>query len=197
VQPQEPSTGPVPQQPPSLPPGARVPSQAGAAIPPDGTDAAPEETGKPRNRRLRLWLAMGAGIMALLCLGGAGVIVSLYDNATKIVRTAPDAVVDNFLGSYLVNRNDDEAALYQCKTGGDFAEIASYRADIVNREKSFSVGVTVSWSSFTVSTSGDRGTVTTNLTKSASGGAERITKPWQFDVINKDGWRVCGASQIG
>ena len=145
---------------------------------------------------MRLWLALVGGVMALLCLGSVGVVVSLYDNATKIKRSAPDAVVDNFLGAYLVNRNDDEAALYECKSGGNFEAIAAFRADVTSREKSFSVGIRVSWSSFTVSTTGNRGTVTTDLTKSTSDGTETITKPWQFNMVDLDGWRVCGATQL-
>jgi hypothetical protein len=145
---------------------------------------------------VRLWLAMGLGIIALLCVGGVGVFVSLYDSATAIKRSAPDAVVDNFLGAYLVNRDDDEAALYRCKAGGDFSQLEAYRTDIATREKNFSVGIMVSWTSFTVATSGERGTVTTDLTKATADGTERITKPWQFTVVDQDGWRVCGATQL-
>jgi hypothetical protein len=139
---------------------------------------------------------MGLGIVVLLCLGGVGVFVSLYDSATAIKRSAPDAVVDNFLGAYLVNRDDNEAALYQCQTDGDFSQLKAFRDDIVTREKNFSVGIMVSWTSFTVATNGDRGTVTTDLTKATADGTERITKPWQFAVVDQDGWRVCGAKQL-
>jgi hypothetical protein len=176
-----------------------VPAQAlggppGAVPPAAGTGVGP--VGKRPNQRKRLWIAMVGGIMVLLCLGGVGVVVSLYDDATKIVRAEPDAVVDNFLGAYLVNRNDGEAELYECKSGLDLAELEAYRADIVSREKSHSVGITTSWSSFTVSTTGDRGTVTTDMTKATSNGNERITKPWRFDLANQDGWRVCGATEL-
>jgi hypothetical protein len=139
---------------------------------------------------------MGLGLMVLLCLGGVGVFVSLYDGATQIKRTAPDAVVDNFLGAYLVNRDDSEAELYQCKSGADFAELQAYRADIITREKNSSVGIRVSWSSLTVATKGNSGTVTTDLTKATVNGYEHITKPWQFTVVDQDGWRVCGATQL-
>lgn len=156
----------------------------------------PQPAGTPRNRRKRLWLAMGLGIAALLCLGGVGVVVSLYDSATAIKRSAPDAVVDNFLGAYLVNRDDKEASLYRCKDGGDLRQLEVYRADITTREKKFSVGISVSWTSLTVAVKGDRGTVTTDLTKGTADGSERITKPWQFTVVNQGGWRVCGAQQL-
>lgn len=134
--------------------------------------------------------------MALLCLGGVGIAISLYDGATKIERSAPDAVVDNFLGAYLVNRDDEEAALYQCKSGGDFSHIQQYRSEISTREKEFSVGIAITWSSLDVATNGDKGTVTTELTKTLSSQTGRRANSWQFDVVNQDGWRVCGATEL-
>ena len=145
---------------------------------------------------MRLWLALVGGVMALLCLGGVGVVVSLYDNATKINRSAPDAVVDNFLGAYLVNRNDREASLYECKSGGDFGAIAAYRNDIARREKDFSVGITVTWSSLEVSTNGARGTVTANLTRTLTDQTGRDSESWRFDVVDQNGWRICGAAPL-
>jgi len=139
---------------------------------------------------------MMSGTLVLLCLGGVGVAVSLYDGATEIKRTSPDAVVDNFLGAYLVDRDDKEASLYECKAGGDFEAIEAYRADILTREKDFSVGIRVSWSSLTVSTQGESGTVGTNLVKTATDQSGRVSNTWEFRVVNQDGWRVCGAMQI-
>jgi len=139
---------------------------------------------------------MSAGILALLCLGGVGVIVSLYDGATEIKRSAPDAVVDNFLRAYLVNRDDKRAALYMCKSGGNFDQIAAYRTDIATREKDFSVGIRVTWSSFTVATQGDKGTISTELIKTTTDQSGRLGNRWQFDLVDRDGWRVCGASQL-
>ena len=140
-------------------------------------------------------MAVVAGVLGILCAGGIGVAVLLYDEETKIERTAPDAVVDNFLGAYLLNRDDKVAELYMCEKPS-LNEIATFRTDIVTREQSFSVGITVSWGSFQVATNGNQKTVTTDLTKSTANGNERVTKPWQFDVVDQDGWRVCGARQI-
>ena len=150
----------------------------------------------PKRHRARLWVALAGGIVALLCLGGAGVVALLYNDSTKIERSAPDAVVDNFLRAYLVNRDDQRASLYQCKTGGDFAAIAAYRNDIESREKQFSVGIRVTWSTFTVSTSGSQGTVTTDLIKTLADQSGRQSNSWTFKVVDQDGWRVCGASAL-
>jgi hypothetical protein len=129
-------------------------------------------------------------------MGGVGVVVSLYDEATEIKRTAPDAVVDNFLRAYLVNRDDERASLYQCKSRGDFTKIADYRSDIVAREKQFSVGILVSWSTFTVSVDGSRATVTTDLIKTAADRSGRLSNSWSFTVVDQGGWRVCGANPL-
>ena len=170
-------------------PGAVPEVTPGVVVPPGGRG------GRFRSRRARLWLALSAGILALLCLGGAGVIFLLYDDATEIERSAPDAVVDNFLGAYFVSRSDSEAALYMCKEGGAFSELSAFRADIENRERSHGVGILVSWSTFTVETREGRGSVTTDLTKATESGKESITRPWKFEVVEQDGWRVCGAKE--
>nr|WP_296072108.1 hypothetical protein [uncultured Actinoplanes sp.] len=129
---------------------------------------------------------------ALLILGGLAVTFLVYDRETKIERAAPDAVADNFLRAYLVNRDDQRASLYQCKSGGDLSEVANYRADIVNREKQYSVGIRVTWSSFAVETKGANATATTDLTKTATDGG-RLRDTWTLILEDQDGWRVCGA----
>jgi hypothetical protein len=143
---------------------------------------------------MRLFLAMGAGILALLCLGGVGVAISLYDEATKINRSAPDAVVDGYLRAYLVQRDDQETAFYTCKSGGDFGQIEAYRADIIAREAQFSTSIQVTWEDLTVSTNGSQGEVGVVLTRSISD-SESLTDNWRFAIVDQDGWRVCGASK--
>ncbi|WP_412753336.1 hypothetical protein [Krasilnikovia sp. M28-CT-15] len=172
--------------PPVGPPPAQPPGPVVAGVVPS----------RPRNRRLRLGLAMGAGIMALLCLGGVGVFVSLYDSATEIKRSAPDAVVDGFLRAYLVHRDDQEAALYMCKSGGDFSKLEAFRADLQAREKDFSIGIRVSWRSLAVANEGGRTTVSTDIVRTISDGSERTSDRWRFVMVDQDGWRVCGGNQL-
>ena len=156
---------------------------------------APPGGRKPPNRRLRLWLAMGAGILALLCLGGAGVFISLYDEATEIKRTAPDAVADSFLRAYLVNRDEKQTTLYTCASGAELTQLETYRTDILEREKKYSLSIQVTWEGLQVSTAGDRGTVDVDLTRSITD-SEQKTDRWRLAVVDDDGWRVCGASKV-
>lgn len=168
------------------------PTQPTPAVPLQG---APPPPAKPPNRRLRLILAMGAGILALLCLGAIGVAVSLYDDATKIERSEPDAVVDRFLGAYLVNRDDEEAELYLCESGSDLAALSAFRATMTSIERDKSVGIRVSWSSLTVVNAGTGRTVTTDITQTATDGA-RLGETWSFGLVDQDGWRVCSAVRV-
>ncbi len=151
---------------------------------------------KPRNRRLRLWLALGAGVLGLLCLGGVGIAVLLYDEETKIVRTTPGAAADNFLRAYLVNRDEREVGLYSCKSGGEFSELAAYRTDIERREAQFSIGIQVVWEGLRVATDGQQGTVDADLTRSLGDGSERITDTWRLGLVDEEGWRVCSATKV-
>lgn len=158
------------------------------------------KVGKPRNRRVRLIVAVVIGVVLLLCLGGVGVIVSLYDNATSIKRTAPDAVVDSFLRAYLVDRSDQEASLYTCKSGGDLSNISGLRTELINREKEFDVKVVVTWGSLIVSGSGDaRRSANADLTIAGTKNGvpqSRRTESWNFGLVQDDGWRVCSARKV-
>jgi hypothetical protein len=158
--------------------------------------AVPPPKAAPRRHRARLWVALTGGIMALLCLGGAGVFVTLYDNATKIKRSAPDAVVDSFLRAYLVDRDDKEASLYECKSGGDLQKIAAFRSDIQSREKQYSASIGASWTSLQIANDAGKTTVSTDIIRSVNNGAERTFDRWQFQVVDQDGWRVCGATPV-
>jgi hypothetical protein len=148
---------------------------------------------------VRLWVAMGLGIVVLLCLGGVGVFVSLYDNATAIKRSEPDAVADSFLRAYLVERDDQQASLFTCKTGSQLSALSTLRTELVNREKQFGVKVVVTWGSLIVTGSGnDRRDVRADLiiagTKNGDTQSQH-TEPWQLGLIDDDGWRVCTATK--
>lgn len=153
------------------------------------------KSGRLRSRRARLVLALAAGMMGLLCLGGAGIFFILYDDATEIERTAPDVVVDNFLGAYLVKKDDNEAALYRCDSG-DFAALHDFRTDTEKREAEHAVGISVTWSSLDVQLTGGSGVVATDLTRTITRQTGRDRSSWKFTVVDHDGWRVCGATRI-
>ena len=148
---------------------------------------------RPRNRRARLWIALGAGILALLCLGGVGVFISVYDEATEIKRSAPRAVVNDFLAAYLLNKDDNAAQLYLCKSGADLAALDSYRKTMEAVERDRSVGITVTWSDLTDDTADKAGSVSAKVQQTASDNS-RLENTWRFDMVDQDGWRICRAT---
>ncbi len=150
---------------------------------------------RPPGRR-RLILVLVAGVMALLCLGGGGVVFLLYEQETRIDREEPDQVVSSYLRAYLVSRDDGRARLLTCDGQPASPEIAALRTDVESRERSFTMGVTFTWSSLDVQVSDGRGTVTTDLRRAVSDGSESIADRWSFQVADRDGWRVCGASKV-
>lgn len=162
--------------------------------PPPAAAAADSEQKARKRRKFRLWVALAVGVLGILCAGGVGVAVLVYDEETKIERAEPDAVVDNFLRAYLINRDQKQVRLYACKAGGAFAQLEAYRTDIANREAQFSTGIQISWEGLIVSTSEAKGTVDADLTR-AIGDSEQITDGWRFEIVDEEGWRVCGASK--
>ncbi|MGX6603874.1 hypothetical protein ACWKSP_17265 [Micromonosporaceae bacterium Da 78-11] len=156
--------------------------------------------GKQRNRRLRLWLAIAAGVMTLLCLGGVGIAVSLYDDATKIDRASPDQVTSSFLRAYLVNRSDQEAGLFICKSGAQLDAIAALRSEMVDREKKFGTTVTASWESLKVTKSSEtESSVAVDLVIIGSSKGAQVSshsESWDFGLGDSGGWRVCNATKL-
>jgi hypothetical protein len=199
VQSQEPNLGSTPQPPAARAPVSGSPSADGT-VPQTLTAVQVGGLGKTRNRKMRLWLAIGAGVVALLCLGGVGVAVSLYDNATKIDRASPDQVTSSFLRAYLVNRNDKDASLFICKSGAQLNSIAALRADMISRERRFGTVVGTSWESLTVADSSN-GTKSVIVDLAISGSLQgrqvsSHSERWSFRLVDSDGWRVCSAAKL-
>jgi hypothetical protein len=182
VQPQEPSTGQVPP-----------------AVEGPGSVAPPARTA-PKRHRARLWVALIGGVLALLCLGGAGVVALLYNNATKIDRASPDQVASSFLRAYLIDRDDKEASLYTCKQP-QLAEISALRSDMVGREQNYRTSVTASWESLTVTDADQHAkTAAVDLTIIGSKNGQQVsshTESWTFGLVDQSGWRVCSATKLG
>ncbi|MFG1742232.1 hypothetical protein ACGFLT_29830 [Micromonospora chalcea] len=185
-------------QPPAGSQVSRVPAQR---TPPEQmAPLAPAPAPVRPKRSLRTVIAVVAGVLALLCTGGAVVGFVLYDRATAPDRSAPDVVVDNYLRAFLVDRNDTKAEEFACKSDGDLDAVRGLRAEVEQREANFDVVVRVTWGPLTRVENGDGESVTTTLTISSSAdGQTRSSRreDWQFQVVERDGWRVCGASKVG
>lgn len=174
----EPSPLPVPQQ------------QLPAGPPPR-----PARRHRLRWRQVLLVIVLAGG---LLLLGGVGYGFILYNQATKPDRSAPDVVVDNYLRSLLVERDNVRAGLYACRDA-DLGAIRSLRDEAERRERDFDVTVRITWGALAREEAGQgRETVSTNLTISGiAQGQVRSERreSWRFITIENNGWRVCGATK--
>jgi hypothetical protein len=153
----------------------------------------------PTARRARLVLAVAAGVVALLCLGGAGIFLVLYDDATEIDRQNPDQVVSSYLRASLIQRDDAQAKLYVCADGGGLEPVEALRSEMQRREAEFNVQVSVSWGPLTKVPVGGDVLVQTQLTIAGSSrGQSRSQRheQWEFRTADQDGWRVCSARKV-
>jgi hypothetical protein len=161
--------------------------------------ASPTRTtpGERSARPLRLILLVTAGVLTLLCLGGVGVGINLYDEATAIDRENPDVVVSGYLRAQLVERDDAAAKLYSCAQDQGLEPIRALKRDIEMREQSFDVTIMVDWGALRVQEAGNDRSVTTEIGRRLFGG-ERSVQTWRFTVVDENGgWRVCSAQRIG
>jgi hypothetical protein len=150
-------------------------------------------------RRLRTVLAVVAGVLALVCAGGAVVGFVLYDRATAPDRSAPDVVVDNYLRALLVDRNDTKAQEFACPDRTDVGDLRALRDDLVAREKRFDTAISVSWGALNAQQSGDVAVVEVDLIISAhvDGISQSDRQGWRFETRRSDGWGVCAAERTG
>ncbi|MEV0152602.1 hypothetical protein AB0H57_02520 [Micromonospora sp. NPDC050686] len=184
-------------QPPAGSQVSRVPAQR---TPPEQLappPAAPTPARPPR--RTRTVLTVVAGVLALLCAGGAVAGFVLYHRATTPDRSAPDVVVDNYLRAFLVDRNDTRAQQFVCDGRAELDGLRELRDDLVTREKRFSTTISVSWGPLNAQQSGDAAVVEVDLIISAivDGVSQSDRQSWQFETRHQDGWAVCGAQRAG
>lgn len=172
-------------------PSMRSPYDPGGLPPAPGVAA-------PPGRRLQLSLAIVAGMVALLCMGGIGMAYALYDKVTAPDRSAPDVAVDNYLRAALVERDAVVANQFVCREPS-LHLIDDLKSEIQRREDQFDVTVWVSWGPLMrQSVAEDRELVDVELV--IMGVADGVTQSrrseqWTFDVVNERGWRVCGVSR--
>ncbi|MEH1127043.1 hypothetical protein [Micromonospora sp. CPCC 206061] len=140
-------------------------------------------------------LMMVGGLVALLCLGGAGVAFVAYREATEPDRSAPDVAVSNYLRALFVERNDVDTSQYSCEDQAGLASIKAFMSDLESREERFGAQFNVSWGSLNTG-GGDRvAEVSVDLQISAliDGVRQSDVQSWRFEVVDEEGWRVCSA----
>ncbi|MBQ0903505.1 hypothetical protein [Micromonospora sp. U21] len=183
-------------QPPAGSQVSRVPAQRTPSeqLPPAPAAPAPQ---RPR-RRARTVLTVVGGVLALLCLGAVATAYVLYDRASTPDRSAPDVVVVNYLQAALVSRDPNRATLFTCD--GAVPALEEFGAQMVRREQELNVSFSINIENVAVSKDGPAdASVVAVIRRSASidGVQQSLTDTWQFDVQEREGWRVCAGARVG
>ncbi|MCP3783750.1 hypothetical protein NLX85_10285 [Micromonospora sp. A3M-1-15] len=182
-------------QPPAGSQVSRVPAQR---TPPEQlAPPAPAPAPVRPKRRLRTVLVVVAGVLALLCAGGAVVGFVLYDRATAPDRSSPEVAVANYIQAFFEDRNDTKADEFTCDGGTDLGDLKLLREDLVTREGRFGTEISVGWEALSVQQQGDRAIVQVDLVISAfvDGISQSDRQGWRFETQRRDGWRVCTAKR--
>lgn len=152
----------------------------------------------PPNRRLRLAVALAAGITSLLCLGGVGVIVVLYDEQTKINRSSPAVSALEYLIAVFVQRDPARASLWTCE-GAQLAGAQHLLDEITRREDALDTTFIINVENNVVSsTSATSAQVRSEIRRSAKidGIRQSTFDAVQLVLEDRDGWRVCAVTRV-
>ncbi|MET8257659.1 hypothetical protein [Micromonospora sp. NPDC005205] len=136
-------------------------------------------------------------MLALLCLGGIATAVVWYNRASTPDRSTPDVAVINYLQATLVSRDPNRAGLFTCE--GAVPSVDEFAADVAGRERELGVSFSINIEDVAVTeTAGADATVVAVIRRSAAidGIYQSLADTWQFDLNNRDGWRVCAGSRI-
>lgn len=149
------------------------------------------------------WRKVLIGLAIVVAVGGIGATGSAlltYHEATKIDRSNPKVVLDEYLRAVMVRKDEIGANLYVCKDSIGLSSAKALRADLDKRERDFSVTLLVSWAAMTRTDQNGQALITTNINLTAiKNGVEESSssQEWRFVLVDDDdGWLVCAAERI-
>src|SRR6478735_6383383 len=113
--------------------------------------------------RMRRIALLAAVIVGAAGIGAAGWGLLAYNEVTKIDRSEPEVVTDEFLRAVLVRKDDAGRDLYACSDQSRLEPIKALRRDLDRRERDFGVVIDTTWGAYERSGS----SLTTELTITA------------------------------
>jgi hypothetical protein len=172
-------------------------------VPPDVEPQMPtpdvQPSKPPRQGVVRRTVVVVLAVVGLLCLGGGAAAFLYYDRATQPDLRTPVVVSLEYLRAYLVDRDDTKAAQFACGGHASLKDIASFRDDVDNRQRTYGVAITVSVDGvFETARSGSTATTSADLalTTTIQGQPQRAVEHWSFGLRNEGGWRVCEGHEV-
>ncbi len=152
----------------------------------------------PHNGGMRLRrVALVSGVILLAALAGAaGWGLLAYNEITKVDRSDPQVVTDEFLRAVLVRKDRAGARLYVCRDESKTDGLWALRDKLDRREHDFKVTILVSWGAY-VAEGRDNLSASITITANRDGVEQSSSvEVWRFHLVDEDGWRVCGADRV-
>jgi hypothetical protein len=123
-------------------------------------------------------------VVGTLAASGAGAAFLLYDRATKIDRSTPAVAVDQFVHATFVDKDDDRVELFTCPQWT--------RARTAEVQEQFDSEVKVTLASVAVESQQEQQAVVMARMRLVFRDFVDF-QDWRFEVVEDNGWRVCGA----
>jgi hypothetical protein len=144
------------------------------------------------------WRRIAVVVAAVVVAAGIGVgswALIGYNELTRIDRSEPEVVTDEFLRAALVRKDAAGTDLYVCSDQSGIEPIKALRRDLDRRERDFGVVIEATWGAY--DREGDSLTTEVTITARKNNAVEsKNDERWRFTLVNDGGWRVCGAERI-
>ena len=119
-----------------------------------------------------------------------GAMYFLYDRALGIDRSTPQVVTRQFLEASVTLRDSNRVSLFLCSR-------LSVQQAIALVDAPTDPDIMVSWGDTTATIVGERATavVKVRFTFHDGSGLQEGIQTWVVELVNEDGWRVCGLTK--
>jgi hypothetical protein len=142
-------------------------------------------------------LTILAGMALLFCTGLIGVAFLAYQKAAAPDRSSPEVAANNYLIALLNDRNPTRARLFSCADQSRLANLQQFERDIENRERELDAAISVKIENLLVQRTDDTsatGSVDLRRVVTTDGTRQSLVDHWRLELVDEDGWRVCGGS---
>ena len=165
------------------------------------------ETGDPRGvvergelrseRRRRVPVLLPILVVLAVVCAGLIAVFKWYNSATELERENPVEVLQQYLNMRFNSPAPSRLEYFICSKP-DLADIENVLDELATRERNSAVDIEVGIANFAVEANGKSASVRTDLSISyrAPANLYRESQEWQFNFVEEDGWRICGARRV-
>jgi hypothetical protein len=118
-----------------------------------------------------------------------------YNKEVTPDRRSPDVAANNYLIALMNDRNPTRARLFSCADQSQLSNLQQFESDVEARERELGATMSVKIENLRVEQrSGSSARISVDLRRvvTTDGARQSLVDRWQLDVIDEQGWRVCG-----